>query len=192
MKKIAIGLIVVLALLIASAPAWGRGDNYSLNVGIPVSFSFSEDEQTQTTQPSKSPSGIQLLLGTPFNVAFGIASFESGFSDPDDLFWQERDIKYTFLEAVYMFTFDAGFFAIGAGVGSMELDPVSTTATVDFIGGTATEWILMLGFNLGDTWDIQAGFHAMTAEVDIEIGGVTFTSGDIGATLVTLGAGFQF
>lgn len=191
MKNSGIGLGILLALLVAATPAWSQDGGYSLNLGIPVSFSFSEDEQTQTTVPSKSPSGFQLMLGTPINLGIGYASFESGFTDPNDTFWLQRDIKYTFLEVVYMFTFNAGFFGIGAGVGSMEFDPVNIGG-LDFVGGTATEWILMLGFNLGDSWNIQGGLHIMTAQVDIEFGGVTILSGDIGATLGTLGIGLRF
>ena len=191
MKKPGIVLIAVLALAMFSAPAWGRGDSYSLNVGIPVSFEFSEDENTQTSPSSKSPSGIQLMLGTPFNLSIGFASFESGFTDPSDIIWAERDVNYTFLEAMLRFDFDFGFLGIGLGAGTAEFTPVST-GFFDINEADATEWFLMLGINLGDTWDIQAGFHAMTAAVDIEFGGTTVASGDLGATLVTVGAGFQF
>ncbi len=191
MKKLAIGLIAVLAVSIVSAPAWGRVDSYSLNVGIPVSFEFSEDENTQTSPSSKSPSGIQVMLGTPFYLSIGFASFESGFTDPNDIIWAERDVTYTFLEVMARFDFDFGFLGIGVGTGTAEFTPVST-GFFDINEADATEWFLMLGINLGDTWDIQAGFHAMTAAVELEFGGAVVASGDLGATLVTVGAGFQF
>lgn len=191
MNKLAIGLIAVSTLLIVSAPAWGRENKYSLNVGIPVSFEFSEDDNTQESPPSKSPSGFQLMLGTPFNLGIGFASFESGFTDSSDIVWAERDIVYNLLEIMYRFDFNFGFFGIGVGAGTAEFSPVSA-GLFDINEASVTEWFLMFGINLGDTWDIQAGFHALTAAVELEFGGTVVASGDLGATLVTAGVGYQF
>jgi hypothetical protein len=193
MIALALGCTIALGLLLWQPAAWAQQGRYTLVVGVPAAYRFTKDQTTQQAPEAKSPSGLRLMLSTPINVGIGFASYQSGFADPNPP-WAARDIKYSLLEVQYTVPISIVLLGLGIGAGSAEFTPVRASfgpIVQDFKKSPAREWYLMLGLMLGDSWDVRVAMHALVINAQLSTNG-TESTGDLGAILTTVGAGYHF
>lgn len=187
-------LVGGLALLVLFGAATARAqDGWGVSVGVPVNYKFSKDEVTGQAPDAIPPSGIRVMALTPVRLGIGFGKYTGGFAD--DIFpWSKRKIEYSFLEVQFNLPVDPVVFAVGFGLGGADFSPASVTAgpfTWEFMHSNAQEWFLVAGYRLTEQLDVQASLHAMTIDAKFELNG-TPGSGDIGATMTTVGVGWHF
>ena len=190
-KSVSIGLLAML-LLFGAASAQAQ-DGWGVSAGFPVNYNFSKDENTGQAPEAIAPSGIRIMALTPVRLGVGIGKYTAGFAD-NTFPWSERTIEYSFLEVQFNLPVDPVVFAIGFGLGSAEFSPASVTSgplTWEFLPSGAQEWFLVAGYRVTERLDVQVSFHAMTIDAQFELNGSP-GSGDIGATMTTVGAGWRF
>jgi hypothetical protein len=189
MKRLALVAGACLALLLCLPSAWAQKNSYTLAVGVPVNYHFTKDQTTNTAPDAKSPSGYRIMLETPIHLGLGYAQYKSGFKNPSAPY-SNRDITYRLLEVQATANFDAWLIGLGYGTGKAAFDPVSAGG-FDFADSKAHELYVLLGFMLGQNWDLRLSYHALVVNAELTFGGAT-TIGDIGALMGVLGVGYHY
>ena len=183
-----------LALLMLFGAATAKAeDGWAVSVGVPVNYKFSKDDATGQAPDAITPSGIRVMAVTPIRLGVGFGKYTGGFAD--NIFpWSQRKIEYSFLEIQFNLPVDPVVFAIGFGLGGADFTPASATSgpfTWEFQHSNAQEWFLVAGYRLTEQLDVQASLHAMTINAQFTVNGTEGT-GDIGATMTTVGVGWHF